>query len=198
MDNIVYILTNPAMPGYVKIGLTSNLEQRLRSLDNTSTPLPFECFYACTVADSNFVERQLHDAFDDFRVRSNREFYEIAPERVLAALKLAEIENVTPKNDIVETEEDQQALNNARTKRERFNFKMVDIPIGAEITFARDETIKARVYDSKNIFYDGEPSSLSAVAKKIMGVDWPPQGPLYWVYEGETLDERRSRIESET
>jgi len=65
---IVYILINEAMPNYVKIGRTTNLEQRIRSLDNTSTPLPFECFFACTVNDAAFVEKQLHDAFLDNRV----------------------------------------------------------------------------------------------------------------------------------
>jgi len=52
MTEIIYVLVNESMPGYVKIGMTTNLEQRIRSLDNTSTPLPFECFYAATVADA--------------------------------------------------------------------------------------------------------------------------------------------------
>jgi len=33
---IVYVLVNPAFDSYVKVGRTVNLEQRLRSLDNTS------------------------------------------------------------------------------------------------------------------------------------------------------------------
>ena len=33
---IVYCLTNAAMPDYIKIGQTVDLEQRLRQLDNTS------------------------------------------------------------------------------------------------------------------------------------------------------------------
>jgi len=48
------------------------------------------------------VEKQLHDAFLDHRVRSSREFFELSPDRVVSALKLAEIENVTPKKDYVE------------------------------------------------------------------------------------------------
>ena len=56
MDNIIYILTNEAMPGYVKIGKTANnLEQRVRDLSaSTSVPLPFTVFYACKVNDANF------------------------------------------------------------------------------------------------------------------------------------------------
>lgn len=70
MNEIIYILINEAMPGYVKIGRTNDLERRIREMDNTSVPLPFECFYACTVRDVQFAERQLHDAFLDHRVRA--------------------------------------------------------------------------------------------------------------------------------
>jgi len=196
MDNIIYVLINEAMPGYVKIGKTSNLEQRIRSLDTTSVPLPFECFYACKVKDAAFVERQLLDAFLDHRVRSSREFFEIAPERAVAALKLAEIENITPKKDFVETQEDQQALNQARTRRAIFNFKMVDIPVGAELIFSRGENIKAKVIDNRSIEYNGEITSLSTSAQKILGYDYGVAGTDYWMYEGETLDERRRKFES--
>jgi len=197
MNEIIYILINEAMSGYVKIGRTTNLEQRIRSLDTTNSPLPFECFYACTVKDANFAEKQLHDAFLDQRVRSNREFFEVSPERVASALRLAEIENVTPKQDYVESAEDQQALNQARTRRAVFNFKMANIPIGAELTYVNDENIKAKVVDKRLIELDGEITSPSASAQKLLGYPYQVQGTIYWMYEGETLDERRRRLESE-
>ena len=197
MNEIIYILMNEAMPGYVKIGRTNDLERRIREMDNTSVPLPFECFYASIVRDAQFAERQLHDAFLDHRVRSSREFFEISPERAVAALKLAEIENVTPKKDFVETPEDQQALNQARKKRSIFNFSMVDIPVGAELVFSRDENIKAMVIDNRSIEYNGEITSLSSSAQKILGYNYGVAGTDYWMYEGETLDERRKRMEEE-
>lgn len=198
---IVYILTNEAMSGYVKIGRTStSLEQRIRELNSsTSVPLPFTAFYACTVKDAPFVEHQLHDAFDDSRINPRREFFRIAPERVVAALKLAEIENITPKRDFVDAPEDQEALNRARTIRGRFNFGMVDIPLGAELYFSRDETIKAKVVDmhsTNSIELNGEITSLSRAAQKMLGFDYGVAGTDYWMYEGETLDERRRRFES--
>lgn len=196
MNEIIYVLINEAMPGYVKIGRTTNLEQRIRSLDTTSVPLPFECFYACTVTNALFVEKQLHDAFLDHRVRSSREFFEISPERVISALKIAEIENVTPGLDYVESQEDQQALNQARTRRAVFNFQMVEIPIGAELTFISDENIKANVIDKRLIEFNGQITSPSASAQKILEYPYQVQGTVYWMYEGETLDERRRRLES--
>lgn len=201
MSEIVYVLINEAMPGYVKIGKTSDLENRIRSLDNTSVPLPFECFYAAIVNDSSFVEKSLHDAFSDVRVRKNREYFEISPDRVVSALKIGVIEEVTPGIDYVESEDDQKALDKARTRRSAFNFEMVKIPVGAELIFIRDEDIICTVVDSKKVEFEGEVTSLSAAAQKAlekMDLHWKAvQGPMYWMYEGEALGERRYRLETE-
>lgn len=200
MNEIIYILINEAMPGYVKIGRTTNLNQRLKSLYRTQVPLPFEVFYACTVENGTEVERWLFDIFEDRRVSKDREFFEVSPERVAAALRAKAIEEVTPKETYVESDEDRAALAKAQTRRAVFNFKMVDIPVGAELTFSRDENVKARVIDSRHIEFDGETVSLSVAADKAlrqMGIEWASvQGPAYWIYEGETLDERRRRFES--
>lgn len=201
MTEIIYILINEAMPGYVKIGrTTTNLEQRVRGLSaSTSVPLPFTVFYACMVKDANFVEHQLHDAFDNNRVNPRREFFQIAPERVVAALKLAEIENITPKKDLIETEEDQEAHNRAVEKRGRFNFEMAAIPLGTEIYFSRDESKKAKVVDlhsSQSIEFNSKRTSLSDSARELLGINYGVAGTDYWMYDGETLDERRRRLES--
>jgi len=199
MNEIIYILINEAMPGYVKIGRTStNLEQRVRELSaSTSVPIPFTCFYACTVENAQFVEHQLHDAFDNNRVNPKREFFQIAPERVVSALKLAEVENITPKKDFVENREDQQALIKARKIREKFNFNMAKVPVGADLIFSRDENIRAKVIDNHSVEYDGKITSLSSSAQKILGYVYGVAGTDYWMYEGETLDERRRRMEEE-
>lgn len=48
-QGIVYILSNEAMPGLLKIGLTTrkDLSARLRELYTTGVPVPFRCEYAC-------------------------------------------------------------------------------------------------------------------------------------------------------
>lgn len=190
------------MPGYVKIGkTTNNLEQRVRELSaSTSVPLPFTVFYACKVKNANFVEHHLHDAFDNNRVNPRREFFQIAPQRVVAALKLAEIENITPQKDLIETKEDREAHKEALERRGRFNFELADIPLGAEIYFSRDETKKAKVIDlhsTQSIEFNGKITNLSKSAQEILDCDYSVAGTDYWMYDGETLDERRRRIESE-
>jgi len=51
---IIYILTNEAMPGYTKIGKTTNkVEERIKSRDTTGVPLPFQCYFAAIVEDAD-------------------------------------------------------------------------------------------------------------------------------------------------
>jgi hypothetical protein len=187
------------MPGYVKIGKTQNIEGRIRSLDNTNMPLPFSCFFAAEVEKIDFVERQLHDAFGDHRVRSNREFFRLSPERAVAAIMLVTHRDVTPGKDFVETEEDQRALDRARQRRSVFRFSLVGIPVGATLTFTRDSNITCTVVDDRKVSFEGELLSLSIAADlalKKVGVNWKSvQGPAHWEYDGETLDERRIRLE---
>jgi hypothetical protein len=52
MPEIICLLSNASMPDLVKVVRTSILEVRMCSLYNSSTPVPFECFYACDVNGS--------------------------------------------------------------------------------------------------------------------------------------------------
>ena len=201
MSNIIYVLTNPTMPDLVKIGKTDNLKSRMSSLYNTSTPVPFECYFACTVNDMEFVEQQIHDGLDDCRVNPKREFFRIDPERVVSILKLAMVEEVTPKEDIVEDEIDQKSLDKENSRRNRFNFEMVQILPNSTLTFAKDSSITSKVLDKHYIEFEGKTTSLSSSALEILhrlGFNWSKcRGPQHWMYEGETLSARRSRMEEE-
>lgn len=192
---IVYILTNQAFPDYVKIGRTRNLKNRLQQLDSTSVPLPFECYYAVEVKDSKKIEKLLHEAFSANRVRKNREFFEVLPERVKSALQISGGKNVTPSEDIVETADDQAALNKARKQRESFKFSLLNIEPGTILTFAKDSEITCKVIDDKFVKFEGEKMSLTASALKVihsMGYTWSKiSGPAYWEYKGKGLYDLR-------
>jgi len=99
MTKIVYVCTNIAMPGYVKIGMTSkaDVEQRLKELSNsTGVPMPFKCLHAAEVDDATKVEDALLKAFDDYRPNKKREFFTIDPQKVIVLLKAMQISDVTP------------------------------------------------------------------------------------------------------
>ena len=53
----IYIFTNPSFrEDWVKIGKTKNVSERLRSLDNTSVPLPFEKYATLKTSKYNEAE----------------------------------------------------------------------------------------------------------------------------------------------
>lgn len=198
--SFVYILTNEAMPDMVKIGMTSvGIPDRMRSLDNTSVPLAFECYYAARVEDMARVEAALHTAFGDKRVRASREFFRVDPYRAKAVLELLALEDVTPREEVETEPGDVEAIEHARRMRSRFEFSMADVPIGAELTFARGEGFTATVIDNRTIEFRGAKTSLSAAAALVLdelgysGSSFA--GTSYWLYEGQTLDERRRELE---
>ena len=82
----IYILTNEAFhkSNWVKIGYTENLEQRLKSLYNTSVPMPFEVYATYEVPNSaGIADKSLHRLIQklnpELRLSENREFFEIEP-----------------------------------------------------------------------------------------------------------------------
>ena len=204
MSGIVYLLTNPVMPGLTKIGKTNinGLDSRLKTLYNTSIPIQFFCFYACEVKDPDLVEKKLHDAFGDHRINKKREFFEIDADKVKSVLELLALSDVTPSEENFEDKEDKVAYEKASEKRSRINFKMLDIPIGSVLTFSKDENIVGTVLTNRTIEYNGEESSISSSAADILTSQFGHKsrivsGSDYWMFEGEKLWERRHRLERE-
>lgn len=195
MNEIIYILINEAMPNLIKVGYTKNsLEERLKQLDRTNLPLPFEVYYACEVENASEDEKWLHSIFSDKRVRAGREFFKMDPERVVIALKRIQKRDITSTFISIATEAEQKEIDKKKKIRSRFDFETYGILVGSEIYFSRDESIKAKVLPKNMIELNGKKISLSESAKKLLGYKKSVAGTLYWMYEGEILNERRKRI----
>lgn len=199
-EGVIYIISNPAMPGLVKIGKTINLEQRMNNLYKTGVPLPFRCVYAKKVKNYSEVERKLHKGLNSHRENPNREFFRISEEEVINFLELVEGKDVTPREDHFEDKEDEIAFERATRVGQRFNFSMVGIPVGSSLQFLSDESVVCTVKSHTRVEFEGEDHSLSSaglIAKNRMGYNWRTlAGPLNWKFEGEVLDDRRLRLES--
>lgn len=199
---IVYALVNPAFENFTKIGKTTNLVQRLKQLDNTSVPLPFRCVYAIEIEDENQVERLLHQTFSDYRIRSNREFFEVNAQRVISAMKLTGGKNVTPKNDIAADEEGIDAIEKSAQKRRKvYSLLEAGLSIGDTIYYSNDETITGSVVSKNKILFEGIELSLSASALILLqrdGYTWRTvNGWNFWMFENNTLAERMNNILNE-
>ena len=195
---IVYVLTNPAMPGLLKIGSTTQeeVDTRMKQLYSTGVPVPFDCAFACRVPNAREVEKALHTAFRAMRINPTREFFKIEPECVIAILNLLHIE---PEDDItaqierrIEAETTQADLKAAETlkqaRRPRIDYLELGIPVGSVLHY-EDGTQQAIVHSSRLVEFAGQVSSLTSATRKIrqLADDYPLQPSPYWTYNGETL-----------
>lgn len=197
---IVYVLTNPAMPDLVKIGMTNrdNVEARMKELFNTSVPVPFECGYACKVVGLRCeeVEKALHLAFHPYRIHAQREFFKINPEQAIAILKLLDRgSDITTEiseeinNDLSDVDKEAGELLK-RKMRPPLNFKDMGIPFGTRLVFAKgDEPVYAEVANERKVIYQGKEYSLTALTRELLGLDYNVQPTNYWLYNGKNLQE---------
>ena len=205
---IIYVFYNDSMPGLVKIGRTNNIKERLRQLDNTSIPTPFCLHYAVEVDDYEDKENNIHLALAPHRVRDSREFFRVARETAVAALKITGGKEVdTEYNNISIDEEGREVSAEVYEKKlpnkPKTDFEKLGISVGSILELTRNLSIKCEVINSKEVKYNDEIASLSRITSKIMECifgwkhDVKVNGFEYWEYEEEILTERRSRLESE-
>ena len=198
----VYILTNKAMPGLIKIGKTEQaIERRLLGLYSTGVPVPFECYYAAEVSKLLSCEKRLHRAFARFRLNDNREFFEIEPNNVVEILEMVQIRDVTPRQLIAEQPEDNAAVQRLSKRAERFSFTMVNIKVGTVLNFDRNPAVTCTVAENNKVLFRDKIESLSNAALLALhqeGYTWQScQGSQHWLYDNRTLQEIREEMENQ-
>jgi len=199
----VYILTNDSMPGIIKIGLTEqeSIEDRIKSLDNTSVPTPFRFYFAIETDNHKEIEKLVHNTFSDYRIRNNREFFEMDPERAVPALKISGAPEIKLENEMIDEEGKIIEEKNQKISKKRYSFSYVNIPIGSELIYTRDENIKCKVVSDNEVEYNGKHYSLSRLARELLrqkGYTWNGvTGPLYFKYNEKTLSEIKKDKELE-
>ena len=213
IKGVIYILTNPSFPEYVKIGYAKDIEQRLLQLNRSETiPFAFRVYATYDVV-TPLSDLILHDLIDglnpDLRAietfngkKRTREFYEMTPEyayNILSSIaKLSGTESrlkrIKPEGheveDIKMAEEAEKAY-----RRGPFTFSSVGINPGEIISFVPDCSITATVVDDKHIRVGETVTSLSGAAKSILHKN-ALQGPKYWSYNGRILDDIRTEKEN--
>lgn len=207
MSGVIYILTNPSFPAYVKIGYADDIESRLNQL-NRSECIPFAFrIYATYEVDNRLMDLKLHALIDQLNpsLRSvenfngkqrKREFYAMSPEEAYAILEaIAEIHGYGDRlkkwemnKEQVEAEEIAKEIEEERrTRATNFSFSEVKIPVGATLEFCDNPEIKCVVYDDRRVEYQGEVMYLTTLAKRILGKKTGIAGPRYFKYKGAQL-----------
>ncbi len=197
----VYVLTNDYMPGVVKIGYTAqSIKERLKELDKTGTPWPFRCHFAIETERYKEIEKLVHEAFAGYRVRENREFFKISPEKAVAALRISGAKELMLDDEAVD-ENGNTIINpkSSEINKKRFDFEKYGIPAGAELNFTRDGDKKCKVVGNGNVEYEGKEYSLSKLALKFLkelGYNWKQvSGPAFFSFEGNILTDLKDQKE---
>jgi hypothetical protein len=87
----VYCMSNPAMPGFVKVGMTSrNPHERAAELYTTGVPFEFIVEFAKKVKNYTAKEKQLHELLEKLyeRPNPNREFFKCSSTDVYELFEL--------------------------------------------------------------------------------------------------------------
>lgn len=205
----VYILTNPSFrEDWVKIGKSSRpVDVRSKELDNTAVPLPFEIYATMKTVKFNEVEKVVHKTIDrltDLRIRQNREFFNIEPQRALDILRdlattIDDAEVLLYENNEPIREKEKKIEERHEERRARFKFSMCGIKIGELVTF--DPTgLVVKVASDDSVEYEGRIYKLSPFVGTFMPEDrrnksGAYQGAKYFSYNGKILDNIRSERE---
>ena len=94
----VYVLSNPAMPGVVKVGFTTRVpnERLIELSDASGVPVPFVLEYWCFTEQPSAVEKKVHDGLDTWRVSASREFFGVSVAHAIEAVAM--YSEVAPSN----------------------------------------------------------------------------------------------------
>ena len=216
---VIYILTNPSFPEYVKIGYADNVESRLKQLNNSECiPFAFR-IYATYEVEERLTDLKLHALIDqlnpNLRSIDNvdgkkrvREFYAMSPEQAYSILEtIAILGGRKNRLKLWELSEEQRKdveiaaeIEDAHIERlTPFTFSKCNIPVGATLTYINrgkaNSGINVVVVDDKNVEYQGRKYSLSALATELSGSKWGVAGPRYFKYNGVWLNELRAKEE---
>ena len=216
----IYILTNPSFPEYVKIGYADDVNQRLAQL-NRSECVPFAFrVYATYEVDSRLSDTRIHAiidklnpnlrAIDTFGGKKRvREFYAMSPEDAYGILEaIADIHGfhdrlVKYQRTAEEIEEDQTAEEIEDEHKERqapFRFSMCGIHKGDIIEYSnlgsQNDGTPCEVVGDREVRYNDQTWSLSALAQLLTGCQYSVAGPRYFKFKGVWLNDLRKDAEA--
>lgn len=189
---VIYILTNPSFPQYVKIGYANDLKSRLKSL-NRSECIPFAFrVYAYYKVPKRLTDLEIHKIIDTINPNlraietidgkeRKREFYELsandAYEILLGIAKINGMEsNITLVEPTSKEIKEEEEAEEGRTKRVMTQLPRMDwlieqgiVNIGDEVYIINHPDEVAVIKNAESVEYKGELMSFNQFGCKITG-----------------------------
>ena len=164
---VIYILTNPSFPEYVKIGYADDVEARVKQLNNSeAVPFSFH-IYATFDVTVRLTDKKLHNFIDTLNpeLRSKekigdkirvREFYHIKPEEIYSAFEsMAEVTSTSDrlhlwKETKEEIEEEKEALSLSKNRHHFKNIQFHSSLTGKDYYSKTKEDGTLGIYEKEN------------------------------------------------
>lgn len=189
---VIYILTNPSFPQYVKIGYANDLKSRLKSL-NRSECIPFAFrVYAYYKVPKRLTDLEIHKIIDTINPNlraietidgkeRKRKFYELsasdAYEILLGIAKINGMEsNITLVEPTSKEIKEEEEAEEGRTKRVMTQLPRMDwlieqgiVNIGDEVYIINHPDEVAVIKNAESVEHKGEVMSFNQFGCKITG-----------------------------
>lgn len=196
-------MTNPCLHDMVKIGYASDVEVRRKQLSTTALPFEYE-IYATYETSGQLEDKKLHELIDTLnpklRLAKNREFFAMSAEKAYQLLeaiaiisgsadKLKRVVPMQGEGAVSSTRKQHHCQGSSgRRQRPAINFQKCGIPVGAELVFIDDDSVRVTVVDTEKnkVEYNGEITSLSPLAEKLRNVS-AIQGASVFTYNGKKI-----------
>ena len=192
MDEFVYIVTNPSIPGQIKVGRTSNLKRRLKELQSSGVPTPYHYEFVILVEDSKTAESSAHYVLRFNRVSSNREFFKIdvaeAIKKITNEIKFFEINwGYTPRNNFTniisenlddfalrqirkierEIEEKSAEIKDYKIKKDNIESRLLQLKLKKGPQISLTKRLKLRIFGDQNKILSSESANILVMSNLI-------------------------------
>jgi hypothetical protein len=156
--SIVYVLSNPAMPGLVKIGRTSS-EDAVTRIAQLYRVNPKREFFSIEPDQAIAILKLLH--VQDATTEVEQAPSPIGSQEIAAGTEFA-------------------------ARRPNLNFEEMGIPVGSELKFTERDT-SVFVTTPRKVRLDDVEMSLTAATRSLLGLDYSVAPGPYWMFNGRSL-----------
>ena len=200
MSNNLYIFANPENEKYIMVGCSENVDAALKRVNEFDfRPFDFKIYmtYPCGKSVSDSTTHSLINKWfpntkpvDMVINGKTTHFYSIsredALEMIIQIAKINDAEELIQMNPSFKKQEVEREEFYLHEIESRFRFSECNIPIGATIEYKYDRKIKATVYDDTHILYNGEITTVTALARSLSKKE-EKNGPRVFLYKNKTL-----------
>ena len=171
---IIYLATNPAMPGFTKFGqihgtTKRGLIDRFSQMYQTNVPAPFVCKFAAAVANPASVEDSIKRSFQPFRPRQDREFLKGVPvDQIIKTIEPYVLHELTLADEDhagIASSNGERKARGENVYRDHPLFDRVDTEAG--VRWRYDHSMVFPFSSQKKVLFAGQNWSLSTLSKQL-------------------------------